>query len=276
MRNAANNNTDTKTCRVPMMAIICIASVMVGCASKRSRPLPDFETVAIQAKIRPADGVHAQADNETARKGAKIGAGGGAAAGAVYSAVCGPWFWICLPFTSAVGAVAGATAGGTAGLVSDAVDTFSSDAAERVDAILVEIEDRRDFFVEIRDGVSESIPQDRQADVKAAKAVIFVGPQKIEFVQTESSHLALRITATLDAEWNRHRKTPRRDKRSYVKTTAEMPVDYWLSNNGAAFDAGFTECIEEIVQMMAWDLVSPNSQYRRLDPPTLNNSPNTT
>jgi hypothetical protein len=37
-----------------------------------------------------------------------------------------------------------------------------------------------------------------------------------------------------------------------------MPVDFWLSDDGAPFDTAFTECVEKIVQMMYWDLAPPS------------------
>ena len=255
MRFVTNIGTNSGAYRLTVLAVTCLSFVMTGCASNKVGPLRDFETISIQTKTRPADGLHAQADNDATMKGAKIGAGGGAAAGAATGLACGPWLVLCVPTLAIFGAATGALAGSVAGQVVDITDVIP---AEKVETILADIEDRRDFFTEMRDGVSSALPKTRQATVADAKAVIYVGPKKIEFVQTESSHMALRMTATLYAEWNREKRTPRKDRRLYTKTTAEMPVEYWLSSDGAAFDAGFTECIDEIVQMMAWDLAPPD------------------
>jgi hypothetical protein len=254
MRNDKKDITGEGSKTLTLVFVVCFGLAVTGCASNRSGPLRDFESMSIQTKTRPADGLHAQADNDATMKGAKIGAGGGAAAGAATGLACGPWLVLCVPTLAIFGAATGALAGSVAGQVVDITDVIP---AEKVETILADIEDRRDFFTEMRDGVSSALPKTRQATVADAKAVIYVGPKKIEFVQTESSHMALRMTATLYAEWNREKRTPRKDRRLYTKTTAEMPVEYWLSSDGAAFDAGFTECIDEIVQMMAWDLAPP-------------------
>ncbi|UCC14649.1 MAG: hypothetical protein JSW21_01425, partial [Gammaproteobacteria bacterium] len=133
-----------------------------GCASKRSRPLPEFDTVAITTTIRPADGVKAKGDSDTARAGAEVGAKGGAAAGAAYSLLCGPFVVICLPFFATTGAVIGGTAGSVAGSLGDAVDNLPRHQAKRARAILEDIDERPDILEEMRDGVTEKVPADRQ------------------------------------------------------------------------------------------------------------------
>jgi hypothetical protein len=98
------------------------------------------------------------------------------------------------------------------------------------------------------------VPTDRKRPAAYAEALIYVGPKKIELVQNQSSHLALRMTAVLEAEWGRDKRTPRREERQYVHETVEMPVEYWLKDDGAGFEAGFTECVDKITQAMTWDL----------------------
>jgi hypothetical protein len=233
---------------------LIVTATNSGCASKRSRPLPEFDTVAITTTIRPADGVKAKGDSDTQAAGAGVGAKGGAAAGAATSLICGPGWFICLPFFAAGGALAGVTAGGVAGALWDAVDNLPRDQAEQARVILDDIDERRDFFVEMRDGVAQTVSADRKRPVADAEALIYVGPTKIELVQDQSSHMALRMTAVLMAEWNREKRTPRKEERKYVHETAEMPLEYWLKDDGTGFEAGFTECVDKIVQAMVWDL----------------------
>ena len=235
-----------------LFAIMVVA--VTGCVSNKHKPLPYFETMSIQTQMRPANGVRAQADKDSANQTAKVGAAGGAAAGALSGLACGPFALFCVPAGMVVGAVSGGVAGAAVGQVGDAMDLLPKEQAEQVDTILADIESRRDFFVEIRDGLSAKVPQSRQVANTDAEAVIYVGLEKIELVQHESSHLSLRLTATIYAEWNRDKETPRSVKRRYMRTTTEMPIEDWLSDKGAAFDAGFSSCIEQIVQMMIWDL----------------------
>lgn len=228
--------------------------LVVGCAPNRSKPLPSFETLAVASTQHPADGLQAKSDSDAAKKGAGAGAKGGAAAGAATSLFCGPFVLLCLPFLTATGAVAGYAAGGLAGALNDAVENLPRDQAVQIRAILETIGNRRDFFAEMRDGVAAAVPPKRTADLDSADAVVYVGIDKLEFVQDDRSDLALRMTGLLVAEWNRDKQTPRRQKRRYVHETIMMPVEYWLQDNGATMDAGFSECIDKVVQAMVWDL----------------------
>lgn len=245
--------------RAVVVTATCLALAATGCSSNRSRPLPDFETIHVQSVVRPADGLQVHGDQDKAQTGAEVGAKGGAAAGAAWSLACGPWFLICLPFFTAFGAVVGGPAGALTGAVGDAAEMLPREQAKQFESALLDIHDRRDFFVEIRDGVRDGVPLRRRADRETAAALIIVGPEKIELVQSESTHLALRVRALLLVEWDRSKRTPRTAKRRYVHTTAEMPVEFWLQDNGAAIDAGFTECIDKVVEAMAWDLAGSES-----------------
>lgn len=240
--------------RASFVTIILLPFIVTGCGSNRSRPLPEFDTVAVTATVRPAEGVKAKGDSDTTKSVAGAGAKGGAAAGAATSLLCGPFVVFCLPFLVTTGAVIGVTAGSAAGALGDAVEKLPRDQAKRARVILEDIDERRDFFVEMRDGVAKTVPADRKRSSADAEALIYVGPTKIELVQDQSSHMALRMTAVLVAEWKRNRKTPRREEREYVHETVEMPVEYWLKDDGVEFDRGFTECVDRIIRAMAWDL----------------------
>jgi hypothetical protein len=237
-----------------LVPVILSAFLVVGCAPNRSRPLPPFETLAVESAARPVDGLEARSDSDAAKAGANAGAKGGAAAGAATSLLCGPFVFFCLPFFAATGAVVGVTTGGLAGALNDAVENLPGDQASRARAILADIDSRRDLFAELRDGVAAAVPPARTAGLESAEAVIYVGIEKLEFVQDDRSELGLRLTALLVAEWNRDKRTPRTEKRRYVYETILMPAEYWLQDDGATMDAGFTECIEKVVQAIDWDL----------------------
>lgn len=253
-RRMEHFRSDSRSLRALSVTVILLPFIITGCGSNRSRPLPEFDTVAVTSTVRPAEGVKARGDSDTSAAGAGVGAKGGAAAGAATSLLCGPWFLICLPFLATTGVIVGGVSGSVAGALGDAVDQLPKDQARRARIILENIDERRDFFIEIRDGVARTVPTDRKRPAADAEALIYVGPKKIELVQNQSSHLALRMTAVLEAEWGRDKRTPRREERQYVHETVEMPVEYWLKDDGAGFEAGFTECVDKITQAMTWDL----------------------
>ena len=236
------------------------AFVVTGCAAKRHNSnmlLDDFDTVTIQAKIRPTDGSHVNTRNSAALA-ESTSAKGGAVAGAVSSLVCGPAVLFCLPFFTTSGAIIGMTTTSIPGADDDIFGLYPAKTAKQVETVLLGIEDRRDFFFEMRDSLADALPQTRQADRMVADVAIYVGPENFELVRAEGSFLAIRLTASLFAEWKRGETTPRTEERQYVYTTSEKPVAYWLQNEGQAFDEGFTECVKKVTQMMRWDIASPD------------------
>jgi hypothetical protein len=241
-----------------IVLVVVVVFTVTACASERVALLPASETMTIQAKIRPTDGTHAKTRNSAAAA-ERASAKGGAAAGALTSLACGPAVFFCLPFFTTSGAIIGASTSSVAGTKGDAFGLFPPKTAERVETILLEIEDRRDFFFEIRDSLSSLVPPARQAKVMVADVVIYVGPESFELVQERSSSFALRVTASLFAQWKQSTGAPRTEERQYQYETSERPITYWLNNDGEAFDAGFTECVEKITKMMLWDLAPRDS-----------------
>lgn len=239
-----------------LVLILCLQ----GCAASRSKPLPEFATLAITAVSEPANGIRAKSDNDSLKAGAGVGAAGGVTAGLVTSLFCGPWFAFCAPFLVTGGAAAGGMAGGLTGGISDAAfQSLNGEQAAETKAILEGIQERRDLFVEMRREVAAATPVNRTADLQTASAVIAVGPHSIELVQDRRSHLALRMTGVMSVQWDRQRRNPRTTTRRYVHETAEFPVEYWLAKNGAKFDQSFTECIDKLTEAMLWDLRATNA-----------------
>lgn len=239
------------------LAMVAIVVAAGGCAAGGSKPLPEFETVHIQSFPRPPNGLHswvifrtdASVDNI---EGAEYGVAAGL--GALVAAACTATF----PPAAAQCLGAGAyTAGGTAAMGSvdsthplEEVDPQKRPWAEKV---LRDVEDSREFFREIRDGVRTAMPADRQIEAEQAETLITVGPKNI-YLRQEVSGLSLQMTAKMTTESNRHWRTPTTIKRTYKHTTAEQPLGDLLRDGGAGFDDGFTECVTQIIEMMARDL----------------------
>jgi outer membrane lipoprotein SlyB len=233
---------------------VCLL-LLNACASTTTNYLRSTETIAIQAKERPSNDVSAEAYRDSAAVGSDKGMKTGAATGAAVSVICGPAVFVCMPFFATTAAIIGSTAGGVAGATADAYDLYPPRLEERVQAVLDDITSRRDFFAEMRDAVREAVPTDRQARPEAADVSVFVGPERIELQRTKQGLMALRITASLSARWNDVVEPQKTETRQFLYATSGMPMEYWLKDNGAAFDRNFTECIRKLSEMMAWDLV---------------------
>jgi hypothetical protein len=217
-------------------------------------------TVSIESKIRPTDGVAMTAETNTFKIAGDAGVKGGVAVGAAASVACGPAVVFCLPLGIWTGAFVGGTVGHVAGAANDALDLFPPKIAERIEAVLVDIRNRRDFFVELREAVSEAVPENRQADASVAGTNVYVGPQSVQFLQDEPNMFALRMVGSMYVEKRAGGVSQQGESREYEYVTAEMPVDFWLSDGGAPFDRAFTEGVEKIALMMAWDLVGQRAE----------------
>lgn len=237
------------------------ALVLTSCATGNDpEPMLASGTLSIESKIRPTDGVEMIAVRNTSKTAGDAGFKGGAAVGAVTSLGCGPAVVICLPFFAAGGAFLGETAGSVAGAVSDAFDLFPPEVAERIEAVLTDIRRRRDFFDELRVAVSESVPEDRQADPSVADTHVYVAPEGMHFLQDDPEMFALRMVGAIYVETRAGGESKEAESREYEYITAEMPVDYWLSDEGAPFDQALTEGVRKIALMMAWDLAGTHSE----------------
>ena len=237
------------------LALLVAALALAGCATGNApEPILDSGTMSIESNNRRADGVAMTAEQNAFKMAGSTGARRGAATGGVASLACGPAVAICLPLFMWSGAFVGGTAGHVAGAVNDAFDLFPPKIAERIENVLVDIRRRRDFFAELRDAVSEVVPKNRQADAAVADTNVYVGPEGVQFIQDEPDMFALRMVGSMRVEKRTGGAPQEGEVQEYEYVTAQRPVDFWLSNEGAPFDRAFTEGVQKIALMMAWDL----------------------
>ena len=242
---------------VILAGLLGTSLVLSGCASGKAKPLPGFESVHIQSYPRPPDGLHAWPRYQTEARPGNIDKGEATVAG-VGGAVATAGCIAIVPFAAGQCLAVGATSAAgmaAAGSVESThpIDVSSPAKREWTEFVLRKVEDRREFFSEMRDAVRSAVPEDRQEDADSAATLITVGP-KSTYLLRHNSGLALQMTARLTAQWNLHWKTPTTVKKRYKYTTAGQPVDHRLHDDGTGFDAGFTECISNIVKMMELDL----------------------
>ena len=247
---------------MPVSLTLLIGLGVSGCASNEVNTLPGYETVHVRSNPRPADGFRIVAKRRlTTSQNMEANVGTEAVAGAAgYGIACAALFPLGGIGAACLGAVAGGAAIGAAAgaagstVVVDPLDQYPRETRQHIEEVIIEIEKRRDFFVEVRDALRASIPGDRQVDEEAAEALVSIGPEGVFLVQDQDLDLAFEMTAVLSAEWSRDKRTPRKDKRKYTYTTSAQPIEYWLDNDGAALNEAVTECIANIVGMMSSDL----------------------
>ena len=232
------------------------ALALASCATSNA-PEPTLApgTMSIESKNRPTDGVAMTTEQNAFKMAGNTGAKRGAATGGVASLACGPAVAICLPFFMWSGALVGGTAGHVAGAVNDTFDVFPPKIAEQIETVLVDIRSRRDFFAELREAVSEAVPENRQSDAAVADTNVYVGPEGVQFLQDEPDMFALRMMGSMRVEKRTGEVSEEGEVRQYEYVTAQRPVDFWLSDEGAPFERAFTEGVHKIGLMMAWDLM---------------------
>jgi hypothetical protein len=207
---------------------------------------PDRFEISYQQRLEKTQGV-----KENAATGAAVGA-------AAYGAAC-LGLAVVLPVVGCLGVAAagGATgaAAGAAGSVKavNPIDRYPPETRAQLNALIDEAEERHDFFVEIRNSLRGQVPFEYQTDDADAKVLISTKPDSVRLVQNEKLELAIRIRATMNVEWNRQRRTPRSDKMKFVYTSEQLPVEDWLSDDGAKFNAALTAGIVQLGRdMEAW------------------------
>lgn len=245
----------------PQQRLAGIALVVIsgaGCASPEVPPIPEFETVAIQAKQLPSEGLSFKSGADSSEDASKTGAKVGAAAGGAIGIACLPLFGpLCLPAAIGGGGFYGAFGGHYAGKAWDVLNKFPPEVAQQFEQELREAENTRNFSGEMHDAVANLIPISKQVAADKAQAVFHIGPDALILVRGQESNLAIRMTASLFAEWDRDKGWPTVAHRWYVYTTPERPIDEWVNNEGEAIDAALTECITEIAALIGKDAAVP-------------------
>lgn len=258
--NWSARGTQSWSSQIGVTAIALTLIISSGCASTEVPPIPEFASMAIQAKQPSADSLPLKPGTESSDKAYNAGTKGGAVAGAASSLACGPLVLVCLPAGILAGAMYGGYAGAAVDASREALSGFPPETAQEFAQKLRGIESRRDFFIELRDSVSRAIPGSRQVSVDDAQAVFHVGPDAVVLVKGRESSLSLRMTASLFAEWDRDKGWPSVAHRWYSYTTSEMPIEEWVNNEGEAIEVAFTECITELAAMIVDDVATADRQ----------------
>jgi hypothetical protein len=225
-------------------------------------PEPEFTTVTIMA--RGESDVDLEADSTM--KSALIGGGAGGASGAVVGAGVGAGVGAAgggpfAPVAAVIGAGVfggiGLVGGATTGVVIGGFQGLPEEKAEEVTRILADLAQTRDFAEELRLAVEATIPADRRAAANQADAAAILELTELELEQHLSDEISLRVRAKMILEWGPNLEDRDSLSTDYEYETPDRHVDDWLLDDGAAFDAGFTEGIDAIAGQMSRDIFSP-------------------
>ena len=246
--------------RLTFTLIVSLLLLSTACTStgpERSPPIPLLGSVAIESMGATRDlkarfGV--APGDRIAEESMLAGAGTGAAAGAGWALVCGPYFFLCAMATVPAGTLVGATTGGLAGAVSDAHKMPPEEQLLTLDKLFADIYQQRTLHMEIRDALEKQIPTDRLADTSVAEALVQLRLSDIRFTRTPSGKYEWILKSIMVVAWNRNKGHTRHSYKIYDYTSRSLPLDDWLQNDGEMLNHGLDDSVEGLAEQMANDI----------------------
>jgi hypothetical protein len=236
---------------------LLLATACISTGPERSPPMPLFDFVAIESK-GATDDLKARfglaPEDRIAKESAVAGAGVGAAAGAGWAMVCGPYFFLCAMGTVTTGVLVGATAGGLAGKASDAHKTPPEAQLLVLDKLFVEIYEQRTLHMEIRDTLERQIPPDRLADPSVAEALVQLSLSDVRFTRTFSGKYEWTVKSIMVVTWNRHKGHTKHSYIIYDYASRALSLDDWMQNDGEMLNQALDDSVQGMAEQMANDI----------------------
>jgi hypothetical protein len=123
-----------------------------------------------------------------------------------------------------------------------------------VNAILLDLQQTRDFTAELQGTVEAFIPPENWVSEDQAEALVTVRFEKVDLRQHRSQRLSFRMWATMTQEWERDGPKPKKKTCKYQYTTPTHDVEDWLRDGGRPFGDAFTDSIDAFARWVARDL----------------------
>jgi hypothetical protein len=227
-----------------------------GCAFWLKQPVPPaFQHFELRSEVATKDGHELKGDThaDTTFKGALIGGGSlavtGAGIGMGAGLLCGPIAVIvCVPAFMIIGGVAG----GVSGLVVGGVGGLPWKTTDEVNAVLLRLQNERDFAKELGAAVATAIPREHQAEPGQAQATLTARLDEVDLRQHMSERISIRMWSSMTQEWNEGGET-KKNTCKYTYTTPVADVEDWLLEDGKMFGDAFTQGIDTFARWMARD-----------------------
>jgi hypothetical protein len=186
----------------------------------------------------------ADTTGELLRRGAGTGVGAGTAGGAAMALSCGPFMVYCGPAFIGAGALVGAVGGAT-----NAFAGLDEDDAEQLNALLVEIDKKRDFRAELLAAVGSAVPVEIRAKGQEATAKAELSIVRIRLNQLPGKKATFSATARLVLT-----ARGRTFKQIYFVTSKKFSLKDSLDDEGRRIDGELTNVIRGLAQPMSEDI----------------------
>lgn len=233
-------------------AVVVLSSVISACSGTTTQVEDDRPAFRYEIVVKGDE--HTSLDADTTGELLRRGAGTtGTAGGAVMALGCGPFMVYCGAAIGA-GALVGAVGGAT-----NAFAGLDEDDAKQLNALLVGIDNRRDFRAELLNGVSGSVPTEMRAEGAEANAEAELSIVRIKLNQFPDKKASFSATARLVL-------TARRGsfKQIYHVTSKEFSLKDSLNDEGRRIEGELTNVINGLAQLMSEDINTHAAQKGKL------------
>ncbi len=226
---------------------VACALVAVACSTAPQREyidIPAFSTIAlvgasdlpnIDALLTPQEHVR-----DKAGKGATVGMASGLASGVILCGLTGPFAGLCV---SGLG-LAGWAAGGVGGLaygiaIADAEGEGATEINEHIQRVVSGDTLNADLLDELHGLLPATVLSPADAADVAASPVL----SGVEVGRTQEGSIKLKFTADLLFSWEDAAGETFFGRAQFKHRSTDAPVEHWLADGGAMFDAAFSKAI---------------------------------
>jgi hypothetical protein len=237
-----------------LLPIAC-AALTAACSSSPPREyieIPAFNSVAlvqmgelpnVEKQLTPQEHVR-----DKAGQGANIGMASGLASGVILCGLSGPFAGLCISGLGLAGWAAGGIGGVAYGI---AVAEEEGEGATQINDQVQRVVSRGGLNADFVDALSRQVSLDvrrpvDEADIAASP--VFTG---VEVSRPEEGVIKLKFTADLLFSWGDSAGESYFGRAQFKHRSAPAPIEDWMADGGALFDAAFAEAMTALSQKMA-------------------------
>ena len=181
-------------------------------------------------------------NNDAITEDVKTGAYMGAASGAAYGLVCGPWFFLCSPYFAVLGAAGGVVAGVGVGVLTNDFDKKTS-LYTKMDNYL-KINNPQDTFLTRVISLAES----RYSISSSSDKEISVLVEKLTFNAIKDGRVTLEMNSAITINYLDKSGIQQSATKDYQYTSPPQFVDTWLEGNDDFYKTKLTDAYNTLAE----------------------------
>ena len=234
------------------LLLAALVELSCGCATP-SRPATirqgeSVVIVVVSAAAQPGDPVTIR--NRDLTKDSGIGAGSGAAAGALWGLACGPFAPLCM----IVGAGAGAVTGGALGAGAGMTAALSHDQATRLRERLSRVQASHDLPQELRTQLAQRAQSHWNLGADPSTFTVTVELQDMVLSSNRDERIGLVVRALVSVRSSEAAATNPVATRMYHYPIPQAALDVWLDDSNDFIDTHLSAASSQLAARIVSDL----------------------